>query len=186
MIHANLHLIGSTNDPPNYQRNPHGSLSSCWSDHNQICAGWLFGPWVGIFHPLLKDTCIYTQFFTAFPFFIWNSRLRVIAELRHGDIFHSANIVSRWVCLFENAFSIYVMYYSIISLQLHFQRVKLKFCSSTVSSNGLWFSNPQSLLSLFIKKSVTFPQYNMHNQIYNTILVLIVLMIYSSVVLQIS
>lgn len=28
---------------------------------------------------------------------LWNSRLRVIAELRHGDIFHSANIVSRWV-----------------------------------------------------------------------------------------
>ena len=29
-------------------------------------------------------------------FFYWNSRLRVIAELRHGDLFHSANIVSRW------------------------------------------------------------------------------------------
>ncbi|RVW23264.1 E3 ubiquitin-protein ligase COP1 [Vitis vinifera] len=26
--------------------------------------------------------------------FIWNSRLKVIAELRHGDLFHSANIVS--------------------------------------------------------------------------------------------
>ena len=29
--------------------------------------------------------------------FIWNRALRVIAELRHGDLFHSANIVSRWV-----------------------------------------------------------------------------------------
>lgn len=27
------------------------------------------------------------------------SRLRVIAELRHGDLFHSANIVSRLVLL---------------------------------------------------------------------------------------
>lgn len=28
---------------------------------------------------------------------VWISRLRVIAELRHGDLFHSANIVSRCV-----------------------------------------------------------------------------------------
>jgi hypothetical protein len=35
----------------------------------------------------------------------WYSRLRVIAELRHGDIFHTPNIVSRWVeisCILYN------------------------------------------------------------------------------------
>lgn len=34
--------------------------------------------------------------FTNFSFVLY-SRLRVIAELRHGDLFHSANIVSRQV-----------------------------------------------------------------------------------------
>jgi E3 ubiquitin-protein ligase RFWD2 len=29
------------------------------------------------------------------PCHVWISRLRVIAELRHGDLFHTANIVSR-------------------------------------------------------------------------------------------
>ncbi len=36
-------------------------------------------------------------------FYAWSghcSRLRVIAELRHGDLFHSSNIVSRWAYSF--------------------------------------------------------------------------------------
>lgn len=32
-----------------------------------------------------------------FPLSSSNSRLRVIAELRHGDLFHAANIISRLV-----------------------------------------------------------------------------------------
>lgn len=50
------------------------------------------------------------------PFcFIWNSRLRVIAEIRHGDIFHSANIVSRWVVLWNCPLN---FWYSSISFYL--------------------------------------------------------------------
>ena len=37
---------------------------------------------------------------------MWNSRLRVIAELRHGDPLHSANIVSRWT--FNLVFLVFV------------------------------------------------------------------------------
>ena len=49
-----------------------------------------------------------------------NSRLRVIAELRHGDLFHSANIVSRWIifCLSLFIFQFNISYSQIWTLVL--------------------------------------------------------------------
>lgn len=44
---------------------------------------------------------MHTQFLILIEFGWFRSRMRVVAELRHGDLFHSANIVSRY---FNNAF----------------------------------------------------------------------------------
>ena len=45
----------------------------------------------------------------------WNSRLRVIAELKRNDLCHTANIISRWVsfvCLFVFVFFVFCFVFS--------------------------------------------------------------------------
>lgn len=53
--------------------------------------------WISI--TILSSSIVDHLLFLFFFFGFLNSRLRVIAELRHGDLFHSANIVSRWIVI---------------------------------------------------------------------------------------
>lgn len=64
----------------------------------------------------------------SFIWFAWISRLRVLAELRHGDLFQSPNIVSRWdeisiaplfLSLFFPWFSWQIIYWMLICTKHH-------------------------------------------------------------------
>lgn len=68
----------------------------CQPLHDTGFSYFLFPLWSELFYTQGK-TILCSQTHILLYFVLLNSQLRVVAELPHADLFHSANIVSRYI-----------------------------------------------------------------------------------------